>query len=379
MSRTLLHFARHDDTSGLFSQLARRHDREKYRMRVATLEATEPSLRTGVTAAGIPCDAFGARSKSLRDYLRVVPRLTRYLRRNRVDILHTHFYYPALVGGMAGVLARTPLRVMTRHHADYHTRLSPGRNRHVRLDQLVTRLHHRVIAISKFTADHLIEVEGAPPGKIVVIPNGIDFETVRTSSPERVAQLRAEFGGPERAIILVAARLAEEKGVKFALEALPALKAATDRPFVVLSAGAGPLLGEYEALLAGQGTSDLVKFLGFRRDLPDLMAAADVLLVPSLSEAFGLVAAEALYLGTPVVATRVGGLPELVEDGRDGRLIPPGESAAIASTVAELLNAPEELAALRCAGRNKIIERFSFDAMLKGYEALYAAWGSGRS
>ena len=370
--RALLHFARHDDTSGLFSQIARRHDRAAYRMRVATLEATEPSLRAGVTAAGVPCDAFGARSKSLKAYLRAVPRLARYLRRHRVEILHTHFYYPALVGGMAGTLARTPLRVMTRHHADYHTRLSPGRNRHVRLDQLATRLHHRVIAISQFTADHLIQVEGAPPGKIVVIPNGIDFETVRTSSPERVAELRTEFGGPEHALILVAARLAEEKGVNFALEALPALKAATGRPFTLLSAGAGPLLGEYEALLARQGNSELVRFLGFRRDLPDLMAAADLLLAPSLSEAFGLVAAEALYLGTPVVATRVGGLPELVEDGRDGRLIPPGDSAAIAATVAELLNNPEDLAAMQCAGRNKIIERFAFDTMLQGYEALYA-------
>ena len=263
----LVHFLRHDDTSGLFTQLARRHDRRRYRMRVATLEGAEPHLRAGVEAAGVPVDAFGARSKNLRDYGRTVGRLARFLRRHRVQVLHTHFYYSSLVGGLAGALARVPVRVVTRHHADYHWRSTGGFNRHVRGDQLVTRLHHRVIAISASTARQLIEVEGAPPGKVVTIPNGLDFESLQPGPPGTIAALRREWGH-ETNVVLVASRLAEEKGVEVLLRALPVLRSTVQRPFHVVVAGTGPLLEPYQRLLAEQGNQELVSFLGFRRDLP---------------------------------------------------------------------------------------------------------------
>ena len=380
-ARTVLHLARRDDTSGLFSQMARHLDAGQYRMRLATLEPLDAGLRAAMAAARVPHADFGARSKDLGDYLRIVPRLARYLRRHRVHALHSHFYYPALVGGMAGVLARTPVRVLTRHHADYHARLAgatglgqgPGRlNRHVLLDRLSTRLYHRVIAISGATARQLLDWERAPEHKVVVVPNGIDFDDVRVSSPERVAELNREFGVGERDVLLVAARLAEEKGVDYFFRALPELRRRADRPFTVLHAGEGPLLESYQRELRALRVDDLVQFLGFRRDLPDLMAASDLLVVPSLSEAFGLVAAEALYLDLPVVATLVGGLPELVEDGVDGLLVPPANSAALAEAVLALLNNPGRRRQMAGAGHEKIAANFGFPKMMRGYEAVYA-------
>jgi glycosyltransferase involved in cell wall biosynthesis len=115
----------------------------------------------------------------------------------------------------------------------------------------------------------------------------------------------------------------------------------------------------------------MVNFLGFRKDSPDLIAAADLLILPSLAEAFGLVLTEALYLGTPVVATRVGGIPEIVDDGIDGALVPPGDSKALASAIIELLANPERRQRLAGPGREKVLERFRFEDMVRSYETIY--------
>jgi len=116
----------------------------------------------------------------------------------------------------------------------------------------------------------------------------------------------------------------------------------------------------------------MVSFLGFRKDSPDLMAAADVVVLPSLAEAFGLVLTEALYLGTPVVATRVGGIPEIVDDGVDGTLVPPADSRALASAILDLLENPQRRERLAGAGREKVMRRFRFEDMVRSYEDIYA-------
>jgi glycosyltransferase involved in cell wall biosynthesis len=101
------------------------------------------------------------------------------------------------------------------------------------------------------------------------------------------------------------------------------------------------------------------------------MAAADLVILPSVAEAFGLAITEALYIGTPVVATRVGGIPEIVDDGVDGVLVPPGDSVALADAIADLLNDPARLKGMVGAGREKVLNRFRFENMVRAYEELY--------
>jgi glycosyltransferase involved in cell wall biosynthesis len=149
------------------------------------------------------------------------------------------------------------------------------------------------------------------------------------------------------------------------------LKQQTARPFRVLLAGLGPFEQAYRSEVTALGCDDVVRFLGFRRDVPDLIAAADLVVLPSLAEAFGLVLAEALYIGTPVVATRVGGIPEIVDDGRDGLLVPAESSAALADTLAGLLNDPSRLSAMRGSGSAKVTRKFRFEATVHAYEAAY--------
>jgi glycosyltransferase involved in cell wall biosynthesis len=364
---SVLHFAQEGDTSGFFPQLARGHDRSRFRMSFATLNPMEESLRRHLEAQGVRC--FSCESRARSDYPVGLLRLARDLRQQHVDVIHAHLFEPSVIGLPAALLARTPLRVMTRHYSDYHTRIE--KRWHVRLDQLCTRLSHRVIAVSSHTRDHMVSVEGAPAGKIDVVLNGIDFDRVRLSSPEAPARLRAEFGAAERHLLLIVARLHPEKGYEHLFAALPGIEARTGRRPLLLVAGTGALEASYSRLVGDLGVTDRVRFLGFRRDVPDLMAAADLLVLPSVAEAFGLVLAEALFLGVPVVATRVGGIPEIVDDGQDGVLVPPADSAALAEATAALLRDPDRRHRLGAAGRVKVLERFGFERMVRAYEAVY--------
>jgi len=363
----LLHFAQDGDTSGYFPQLTRWHQRDRYRMYFGTLNPVAPWLREYMNAQGVPvfsCDCRGRLSYPLG-----AGRLAAFLRRERIDILHTHLFEPSVVGLLAGVLARTRTRVMTRHYSDYHTRID--KRWHVRLDQLCTRLAHGVIAVSQHTAEHMVTREAAPPEKIHTILNGIDLERVRLSSAGAPAQVRRELGAEGAYLLLIAARLHPEKGYHHLFRAMARLKGALDRPVLLLVAGRGELEQSFRDEVRALGCEDVVRFLGFRRDVHDLMAAADLFVLPSVAEAFGLVLAEALYLGTPVVATRVGGIPEVVRDGLDGILVPPGDSDALAEAIAGLLRDPGKRRRLAGPGRERIRECFRFEDMVLKYEEVY--------
>jgi len=365
--RTLVHFIEDGDTSGYFPQLARHHDRERYRVLFATLKPIEARLRSFMDEERIPWFSLDCRSRL--SYAAALPKLVRFLRREGVDILHTHLFDPSVVGLCAGALAGTPVRIMTRHYSDYHTRIRKAW--HVRLDQLCTRLSTAVIAVSEHTAEHMVRAEGAPPSKINAIPNGIDFARVRTSSDEAPARLRREYAPNGEALLLVPARLHPEKGHEYVFAALARLRARADRAVVLLVAGVGPFEDTYRRRVRELGCEADVRFLGFRKDLPDLMRAVDLVVVASVAEAFGLVLAEALYLGACVVASRVGGIPEIVEDGVNGCLVPPADVGALALAIDELLNDRGRRERLARSGRDKVVARFRFEDMVRSYEALY--------
>lgn len=363
----VLHFAQNSDTSGFFPQLGRWHDRTKYEMLFATLNPIAPWLKELFESQGVKC--FSCDCTSRKDFPFGMLRLTKFLRQEKVDIFHTHLYEPSIVGLWASVLARTPYRVMTRHHSDYLTRMN--KPIHVKLDQMCTRLSHRVIAVSQHTADHLVEAEGAPREKIDVVLNGIDFERVQVSGADAKEKIRKEFDAEDSHLLLTAARFHPEKGYFHLFDAMPMLKEKVKKPFKLLIAGSGSFEQEFRDYVTRLNCDDVVRFVGFRKDIADLMTSADLFVLPSLAEAFGLVLTESIYLGTPVVASRVGGIPEIIEDGVDGVLVPPANNEALADAVADLLNNPEKLNSLARTGREKIASKFQFQDMVKEYEKVY--------
>lgn len=317
---------------------------------------------------GVRC--FSGECRSRAGYIGGLRRLAAYLRRERIDILHTHLFDPSVVGLLAGLLAGTPTRVMTRHYSDYHTR--DDKFWHTQLDKLCTRLSHAVIAVSQHTADHMVQDEGAPANKIHVVLNGIDFERVKLSDPEAPQRVRAEFEAMDKYLVLIVARLHPEKGHTYLFQALQQLRGQLDKPVLLLVAGQGPFEQAYRDEVRALGIDDMVRFVGFRRDVPDLMAAADIVLLPSVAEAFGLVLTEALYVGTPVIATQVGGIPEIIEDGRDGLLVPPADSAALAAAIRDLLLDPLRRRSMAGSGKAKVAQSFRYEDMVRAYENVYA-------
>lgn len=366
--RRLLHFTDQGDTSGYFPQLARHHDRKQYLLYFGTLREMDPDLRAVMESAGVICFDCGARGRI--DYPMAFFRLRSFLKAERIDIFHAHLFDPAVVGLPAALAAGTPARVLTRHYSNYHTRIR--RPIHVWLDRLCTRLAHRIIAVSRHTAEHLVEVEKAPPAGVRTILNGIDFDRVRLPDPERIAALRAELAPEGAFLILQMARLHEEKGHRFLLEALPEVIRQANRPVRVLFAGAGSSEGELREIVERLKLSASVSFLGFRQDAPELIAAADLFVLPSVAEAFGLVLAEALYLGTPVVASRAGGIPEIVRDGVDGLLVDPADSSQLAVAILKMIGEPALREAFGREGRQWVKDRFSFERMVRQYEDVYS-------
>lgn len=365
--KRILHFAQHGDTSGYFPQLARWHDRDRYQMSFGTLNPIWPDLREYMQSQGVECFSCDAAGRS--GFPLALAKLANFLRRERIDIIHTHLFEPSVIGLLAATIAATKYRVMTRHYSDYHTRIN--RTWHVRADQLCTRLSHRVIAVSQHTAEHMIDVENASAEKVITILNGIDFERVKLSGPDAAVKVRREFEADDAYILLICARLHPEKGYEYLFDSFLRIKAQTARRVILLVAGRGPFEAEYRSRVKELGCEGEVKFLGFRKDVPDLMAAADLVVLPSVAEAFGLVLTEALYLGTPVVATRVGGIPEIIDDGVDGVLVPPADSEQLADAISALLRDSDRRRQMSGRGKAKVVGLFQFEAMVRAYEAVY--------
>jgi glycosyltransferase involved in cell wall biosynthesis len=273
------------------------------------------------------------------------------------------------VGLVAARLAGVPVSVMTRHYSDYHTRI--GKRWHVRLDRMCTALSHGAIAVSEQTRQVMIDEEKAPPGKVRVIHNGFDLDRVSLPDPQEVARLRDELGLGGCQVLAVVARLHPEKGHTHLFRAMPALLEGTDGRVRLLVAGEGPFRAQYERDVEALGIGHAVRFLGFRRDVVRLFCLADVVVLPSLAEAFGLVLVEAMALRRPIVATNTGGIPELIQHGESGWLVDPGSPAALAEGILKLLHDHALSQRLGECGSARALERFRFETTMRGYEEYY--------
>jgi glycosyltransferase involved in cell wall biosynthesis len=233
------------------------------------------------------------------------------------------------------------------------------------LDRASRRTVTRFVAVSEAVKTGLT-ADGIHPSRIAVIRNGVDPPALREAASRDAGVILDETC---RHVGFVG-RLETVKGCEYFVRAAALL--AADRPdvrFVV--AGAGSRADELRALAAELGVGDGVDFVGYVDSAPALLAALDVVVVPSLSEASGLTAIEALALNVPVVASRVGGLPEVVLDGVTGLLVPPGDEAAIARAVSRFLGDPALARSLAAAGAKLVEERFALDHMVEGYLRLY--------
>lgn len=224
-------------------------------------------------------------------------------------------------------------------------------------------LADRVIAVSDFVAARKVEVDMVPARRVIRVWNSVELPPADPGAPRR---LRAAFGiTPGRPVIVCACRATPEKGVQHLLRAFDRLlregDVGPDRPALVYM-GEGPALEDLRALREGLASREDIVIAGYRRDGRELLAGADIAVVPSVwAEAFGLSVLEAMARGVPVVASRVGGIPEIIEDGASGLLVPAGDERALSGALGRLLRDPEARRRLGSEGRRRAERHFTFD------------------
>jgi glycosyltransferase involved in cell wall biosynthesis len=361
---TVCHLIDFNRDTAYFRAIARHHDRGRFPVLVGSLEGAGP-LQSAMASLGTPTfalDAGGGWSGWT-----AAQRLAALVREQAVGLVHAHCFFPTLWGLAAARIAGVPF-VFTRHHSDHHLRL--GKRWHTRLDGWSARRAARAIAVSHATRSIMIEREGVPAERIAVVWNGMDV--VPEPSPESVRATRASLGLAEASVVcLLVARLHEEKGHAVLLRALPAVLRAVPG-LVVLCAGDGPHRAALERESAERGLAAHVRFLGQRSDVPALLALSSLAVLPSLAESFGFAALEAMSLGRAVVASRSGGLPEVVADGETGLLTDVGDAAGLAAALTALLTDPARREAMGASGRARAA-LFTSERMVRGYEAVYDA------
>lgn len=311
---------------------------------------------------GAPVETLGVKSRLL--YPVAVLKLARRARSHQAAFIHGHFFYPTIVGLAASRLAGCRF-VFTRHHSDHHIRL--GKQWHTRVDAWCANLADRVIAVSEETRRLMIEVEHVDPHRINTVYNGM--EPLPTPSDAAVQDLRDELGLSNQRVCLMIGRLHEEKGHRYLFAALPQVVAAAGS-LVLVIAGDGVEREALEAEAAHRGLREMVRFVGWRREIPELISLSSLVVLPSLAESFGFAVLEAMSLGRPVVAAATGGLRELVQHEENGLLVPPKDPAALAEAMIRVLQDRGLADRLAASGKQRAAV-FSFDRMMRGYESVY--------
>jgi glycosyltransferase involved in cell wall biosynthesis len=303
--------------------------------------------------------------------LKAVLQLYRMIRRERPHIVHTHTAKAGFVGRLAARLARVPVVVHTFHGHVLHGYYSPRKTYLLRrMERLLAGVSDRIIAVSEQVKRDLVSYGVAPAGHIQVVPLGLELGPF-LKSVEWQGAFRRELrmDGRERLIGIVG-RIFPIKNHRLFLEAA-ARVAKEDALARFIIVGDGVLRPEIEAYARDLGLVDRLIFTGWRRDLPRIYADLDVLAVTSNNEGTPVSAIEAMASGCPVVATRVGGLPDLIDEGETGYLVPPGDAAAVASALARLLTNTENARRMGQAARAAVQKRYAAERLISDVAGLY--------
>jgi len=351
---------------------ARTLDRTQYELTVACLGRIEGEMVVSrLREAGVPVVEFGARN--LRD-LRTFRRVRDYVRDQRIDLIHAHLTYAGIWSALLTRQTGIP-SVVSLHVATSATRtLRPSLRHRISTDvrdwlmrKVLNRWATRVIMVSEALRQTYLRHGDLRPEKVQVVHNGIELDRFARDREATRDRVHAEFDIPRDAPVLVTvAVLRPGKGVEVLLEAARAVK---DAHFLIL--GDGPKRAEWEALASAHGIGERVHWAGYRTDVDALLAGCDLLVHPSLDDAFPTVLLEAMAAGLPVVASEVGGIPEIVVVGDTGLLVSPGDAAALARSINALLLDRAQLVRMGEVGREVATTRFSTGAWVGRLVGVY--------
>ena len=298
--------------------------------------------------------------------LQDVVRLTKQLRDEEIDVVHTHAWGGGLIGRFAALNSRSP--VVVGHVHGIYNYISKV---HLLLDAALCRASTVTICCSRAARDFVVEQQCVPAEKVTVIYNGIDLSPFHERPAEEKAAVRQELGvetdGP---VVGSVGHLLTHKGHEHLVRAFPQVLKAMPRARLLL-VGEGKKRDELAQLAEDLGVAESTIFTGVRRDVPKLLSIMDVFVLPSLNEGLGMATIEAMASRVPVVASRVGGIPEIVRDRETGLLVEPGSPEQLAEAILEILVYPEWGEKLCEAGRDLCRQDFNVEGMVGKVSMLY--------
>lgn len=340
--------------------LAGRLDRDRWRVQLLLDDdpGAEPVGRLAADA-GLPVRRLPPTPQGLGGAWQA-RRLLAILRRERPALFHAHLSWP--VADKWALAAAVAARVPSVATVQLIPELELDRSTFWQL-RLLSRGVGRYVAVSRAVATELVERFRWPAAKVSVVYNAVDVDRF---GGEGRADLRGELGGDGRPLLLTAARLERQKGLPVLLRALARVPGAA-----LALAGEGPERADLEALAAELGIEGRVRFLGRRGDVPELLAACDAFVLPSLYEGSSLAVLEAMAARRPVIGSAIAGTDELIADGVDGILVPAGEVDALAAAMRRLLGDAALREGLAARARERVERDFSPGALAAGVEAVY--------
>jgi glycosyltransferase involved in cell wall biosynthesis len=350
--------------------IVRSMDRSRFNPQVVLHESRW--LHQQLLAAGVPTRIIAGQGSWDLSFLR---KLIRTCRELEIDVIHAHLFGASLYACLAGVILGVPV-IATFHNELY----LPGRaERFLPLKNLLIRhLAAKIVLVADFMKEDYIKKGHYPVGKMVTIYNGINFPA--SLSSVETAALRNELGLAATDLIVGhVANFRTPKGHPYLVEAAADVcRRIPEAKFLLIGElGDGSIKSEVETLIEKFHIGEKIKLLGFRSDVHKLLNAMDMFVLPSVSEGHPLSVVEAMAAARPVVATRVGGLAEIIDDGRTGYLVAPKDPASLAERIVTLLKDRNHRQEMGQAAFKEATRRFSLKAMMKNYEELYQGVVSG--
>ena len=297
----------------------------------------------------------------------LIKRFASLLTEKEVDIIHAHQYTPYFYSVLASFFSKKkPAVIFTEHGRHQPDKVRPKR---VIFNKIFQYFTSRFTGVAKFSKDSLVEFEKIPASKIDVIYNGIDLEKFPRQFSKTEIRKKLNFNADDKLIGIIA-RLDPIKDHKSLITAISFIKDTLPN-CKLLIVGDGPMRDELEQQTESLNLKNNVIFLGMRTDVPDILMALDIFVLPSIMEATSVTLLEAMSASLPVIATKVGGNKEIVIDGTTGILVESQTPKEIASALEQLLNNIEVSKNMGLAGRQRVEQNFTFQKMIDQYKQLY--------
>lgn len=343
-------------------------DRNRYEPRVCVFRVRDGNpIAAEIERLGVPVDLLPA--SGIRDFMNVVS-LVRYLRRHGIDLVHTQLETVTVHGGIAAKIVGLPT-VHTLHTFAYPEATSKEIRRSEVAWFALRNFHDKIIAVSAAVGDYAVAKGRVPPERISVLYNGIDTSSFRRRNEADRAAVRNTFGIPaDAALVVTVAVLRREKGIQFLIEAWPDILEAVPNAYYLI-VGAGPFESQLKSLATTYKLTNRVLFAGARNDIPEILGGSDLFVLPTLDDVLPTVLAEAMASGLPIVASRVGGVPEMVEPGKNGLLVAPADQTQLAEACVRLLRTPDEALRLGQGGQDVAETRFNVRNQVRKLENIY--------